>query len=209
VFGEASWAPAAGRGPAVDAVLDLGANVGLSMRVWQAAFPDARIIGVEPDAGSLAVAGENVRRGVRPERVSLVHGAIAARSGVCYLERNRGGAWASRASPRPAVGAEAVAGYSVPDLLARHGVGSRDMLVKCDVEGAERELFASCASWIGRVARLAVEVHEPYTAADLLEALDRSGARMRVTATQAGQETTCVFLAREGAKRAPAGRGAP
>jgi hypothetical protein len=46
------------------------------------------------------------------------------------------------------------------DMLDRHAIDQVDIL-KVDIEGAERELFAdSCAEWIGRVKRVYIEFHE-------------------------------------------------
>jgi hypothetical protein len=44
-------------------------------------------------------------------------------------------------------------------LLREHGVDRVDVL-KVDIEGAEKEVFASCSSWIDRVGVLIVEFHD-------------------------------------------------
>ncbi len=42
-------------------------------------------------------------------------------------------------------------------------------LLKCDIEGAEQEVFADCASWLHRVRNLVIELHEPYLADRFLQ----------------------------------------
>jgi hypothetical protein len=59
-------------------------------------------------------------------------------------------------------------------------------LVKVDIEGAEQEVFESCAAWIGRVRQLVVECHLPYDAEALRAALVGAGAEL--ASFQAGPE---------------------
>src|SRR5688500_17180066 len=60
----------------VKTIVDLGANVGLSIRLWLSRFPGARVIAVEPDAANAAVAARNI--GAAAPRVQLVQACVAA-----------------------------------------------------------------------------------------------------------------------------------
>jgi hypothetical protein len=64
-------------------------------------------------------------------------------------------------------------------------------LLKCDIEGAEQELFESSASWIGNVGILAVECHGEFTAQRLGEALARNGVKTRTLMFEATPEFGC------------------
>jgi len=62
-------------------------------------------------------------------------------------------------------------------LLSDHvEPGARIDVLKCDIEGSETEVFKDCSSWIRRVRCMAVEVHNPYRAANLRDDLCRSHA---------------------------------
>ena len=52
-------------------IVDLGANVGLSIRFWRKYFPEARIVGVEPDLGNFEACRRNVGD---DDHVQLVQG---------------------------------------------------------------------------------------------------------------------------------------
>ena len=52
-------------------------------------------------------------------------------------------------------------------------------VVKCDIEGAEEELFADCSESIRGVSWLVVECHAPYTAERLVRDLEVNGGRFQ------------------------------
>jgi FkbM family methyltransferase len=168
-------------------VVDLGANVGYSILVWKKRFPEARVVAVEPDEDNLQMCRKNV--GSLPS-VSLVGGCVAARTGDVTLDRSTGDAWEFRIASTTAEdrsGAGTVKAYSMPDLLRETGVKGTVDLLKCDIEGAERELFADCEPWISRVRRIIVELHKPYDSATFLTDVARGGVVTRdVTVTHSG-----------------------
>ena len=65
-------------------------------------------------------------------------------------------------------------------MLDTYATGQKIDLLKCDIEGAERELFEDCRSWIAQVNAIVIELHPPYTLTDLLVALKRGGADFQV-----------------------------
>ena len=70
-------------------------------------------------------------------------------------------------------GKESIPCLTVPSLLTIRPMEHINLL-KCDIEGSEAELFANCASWIGRVENLIIEVHPPYSTERLHEDLRRA-----------------------------------
>jgi FkbM family methyltransferase len=150
-------------------VLDLGANTGIVSRWLLAHFPNAQVIAVEPDPETCAALRRNL---ARQARATVVEAAVGGSSGRASMSGARGAI-----GRRIDVGETgSVEVLTVPEVLARAGVGDDATIdiVKCDVEGAERGLFASCGDWIGRVRTLAVETHDGYTVADV--AADIAGA---------------------------------
>jgi len=161
----------------VTTVLDLGSNIGLSLRIWASRFPDARIIGVEPDLGNLRVCAANVSATGQAARVHLIWACAAASERAVYMDPSYG-EWAMKmrdtASDSNAVRVE---GLTVPEILRRANHQGNIDFMKCDIEGAEQELFRSCAEWIGRVRTLLIELHAPYTTKQFLADIEQNGGK--------------------------------
>jgi hypothetical protein len=82
---------------------------------------------------------------------------------------------------------------TVTQICERAGIDGQIDLLKCDIEGAEEELFDECAPWIGRVRYMAVEVHEPYTRQKLVTALKSAGANIKWVGYEDKGPTGVVF----------------
>lgn len=160
-------------------VVDLGANAGFSLRQWRAHFPEARIIGVEPDGANvdmcrrnMAVAGDVEGRG---DRLTLLQACAAGEDGEVHL--NVGvAAWSYAMTADQGEHTVAVPAMSMVSILEAGAALPEVDLLKCDIEGAERELFADCAAWIGRVRHIVIELHKDvYAIDDMLADLQRNG----------------------------------
>lgn len=172
-------------------ILDLGANAGFSVRLWQRLYPQAAIIAVEPDAANLRMCRRNALRGKKYGPLRFVQTCVAGHSRLVTLNR-AGGEWEYKLQEFD--GAEAaIQALTVPQLLADVGGVPLDLL-KCDIEGAEAEVFADCHAWIGRVRHLVVELHAPYRAAQFLADLQRNGGQFQVYEHQERAETEVLFL---------------
>lgn len=147
----------------LDTVVDLGGNVGLfALRVAPIA---ARVISVEPVAANLEVARQNVTRIGARGKVTLLRSAVTGESGktarIFLSARNTGGhsLRPEHAAKWASAGFEDVPTVSLADLFAREGV-RRCSLLKCDVEGAEFEIFRSAPRDIlAQIDRIVMEVH--------------------------------------------------
>ena len=71
-------------------------------------------------------------------------------------------------------------------------------ILKVDIEGAEKQLFANCADWIGRVRSIMIELHPGYTTEMLLEDLQRGGADFKIEWTNQTAGNPLRFLIRQG-----------
>lgn len=160
-------------------IVDLGANTGFSIRLWQMHFPSALIAAVEPDEANMRMCRQNILRDTADSRTRLVQACVAATGRRVSLDRSAG-AWGfimREASPQEE---EIVEARTLPQILAECEMEGTIDLLKCNIEGAESEVFANCGDWINRVRRLAVQVHLPYTPEKFLEDLDRSGSRLAI-----------------------------
>ena len=144
-------------------IVDLGSNCGVTVALWVRRFPDARILAIEPDPKNYLALVRNVKLQKPTAEVVVKNCCVAATDGALYLSRVGGEEWAVQTT-RDAVSPDAltVPAYTLPRLLKESGfVGELDLL-KCDIEGAEQELFADCADWLPRVRHAIVEIHAPY-----------------------------------------------
>ena len=157
-------------------IVDLGGNIGLSVRWFLTRYPAARITVLEPDRSNLELLKMNCRDAIAAGQVTPIQAFAAAVDGKAEIDRSDL-AWgfkkrdtSSNVTPQT----ELIPCLSMRTLLHTGGIDQIDLL-KVDIEGAEKELFEDCRDWIGRVRNIAVETHPPYTVDDLYAALRRNG----------------------------------
>lgn len=190
-------------------VLDLGANIGMTVRLWLHRFPDARVVAVEPDPDNFLVCSMNLDEADGASRAQLHNCCVAARAGLQFLDRSTQ-PMAYRVRPAPAAGTIEVPARTVEEIIRASGLDSVDLL-KCDIEGAEEEIFRDCSSWIHRVGLLVVELHRPYDHARLIADLTRNGVRPTTRTVKrkgASAEVVAVQVAKAHQSPARGGRGA-
>jgi FkbM family methyltransferase len=151
-------------------IVDLGANVGLTSLYYAGEYPGARIVCVEPDPENAALLRHNLQR--LGERGTVVEAAAASRLGPVFLSAG-GGTW-GRFVAEEGSGARSVEGITIPRLMELHGIDRIDLL-KVDIEGSERDLFADCSSWIDAVSAIIIELHGEYSVDHFRRDLSSSG----------------------------------
>lgn len=154
-------------------IVDLGANIGLVSSWFLSRYPQARVVAVEPEQGNIVLLRKNV--GQFNGRARVVPACIGANPRRVQLVSNTGewGYHMEEANGLTKAGAADV--VTMAQALGQF-TGDIDLL-KCDIEGAEQELFEQCADWIGRVRLALVECHGDYGAKDLMESIRRCGGR--------------------------------
>ncbi len=171
-------------------IIDLGANVGMSIRLFGERFRDAKIIALEPDPDNLRVCKLNAGDDLK-DRVILIEAAAADRSGWVHLDRSAEhcairmeGQVATESTPG------AVRTISMDAILEQHAANDPIDLLKCDIEGGEAMVFAACASWLSRVRYLMIELHPPYGRSELMRDLEKNGGQFEVLSSSetAGNE---------------------
>ena len=160
LFRHGEYAPVQQMFGKIETIIDLGSNIGGSIRLWSDWFDGATIIGVEPDPDSYEIARSNVMLGCN-SNVRLLRGAVCAHHGPLTLRRE-GEPWGFQVTADNPAGGIPVESLTMPELIEMLPARHADFL-KCDIEGGEAELFAHCAGWIGRVSNVAIETHAPYT----------------------------------------------
>jgi FkbM family methyltransferase len=150
----------------VRVVFDCGANIGLTSLFFAAQYPNARIYSIEPDPSNFVLLQRNVRQ---ERRILPICGALVGlpREQV-YLSTDPPAWGRSIATSKTEV---AVNAWTIDEICQENELAHIDLL-KVDIEGAEKELFAN-GHFLKRVSCGIVELHSNYG----LEALKRDVVR--------------------------------
>ncbi len=134
-------------------ILDLGANLGLTVLYFLREHPDARITALEPDPDLFRVLERNVRQN-GGEGVTLRRQAAWSQSGPLRFQPDGadGGRVRAGSAAPGAVEVEAV------DVAALFDEGQYDV-IKMDIEGAERVVLPALGDRLRSVRYLFMEVH--------------------------------------------------
>lgn len=161
-----------------DLIIDGGANVGYSSAYFLTRYPEARLVAIEPDPDNFAVLARNLAP--YGDRCTLVQGALwSSASGVVITSPPPGQRleWAVKVR---SAGPDETATIPTVDVasLLRDAAADRISILKIDIEGSEREVFAPDAdarTWLARVDNLVIELHGPKCRQIFMDAIDGFG----------------------------------
>jgi FkbM family methyltransferase len=158
-------------------ILDLGANVGISVEVFRRLFPAARIIAVELDEQNARLCRLNHQS---DEMITVVHAAIWSESRLVSVKDVGNGPWALQVEPSTLSSAlDTVPALTYDEILSLHGLRFVDVM-KMDIEGAEADVLE--ASWETIFGCTAVSIIEIHHWLDGIEArIDRVLEKARTT----------------------------
>lgn len=139
-------------------IIDAGANVGYFSALMANAFPQSVIIAIEPEAKNF----EMLRRNVAPyPNVTPVLAALWPRSETVKIKNPHASSISFQVESGNHTSVEPdaeIQGKTVEELLDAHGIDNLDLL-KLDIEGGEKALFAERTEWLHRVKNLLIEMH--------------------------------------------------
>lgn len=175
IFVEQAYAPSiagmpADLGPVT--LIDLGANIGLSALYFTRKLDVAEIIAVEPDPDNFRLLSENLRRAGLANKSNAIRAFAGAERGFAELCDSGNGAWGMR------MGLLSDAGIPVLPLAEIAGIAKAALpiLLKCDIEGGERQLFPHIRDWEHLIRYIFLELHAEFLTLDELSACLRSSA---------------------------------
>jgi len=179
----------------VNTIVDLGSNIGISLRYWHEHFPQGKLIGVEPDMGNMEMCRRNLALCGISEQPTLVRACVGGSNRSVMLDHKLD-AWAIRMRDVDSGSSGEVSVYDFPTLLTHCGDPAVIDLLKCDIEGAEQELFGACSAWIGRVRNIVIELHAPYLRQAFLSDIEKAGAKFHVRDLQTDGGVEVLLLTR-------------
>ena len=127
-------------------ILDLGANLGYTSKYLKSLFPEAKIIGIEPDPAAAKIARKNNNNDVLEGAISCGDKAFISKGDASYQVR------------------VASSGVSVSvldeEFLMKEMTDYSPFILKVDIEGSENNLFDHYQNLIAKFPVIFVELHD-------------------------------------------------
>ena len=142
-------------------IVDAGGNIGLTSFYLLERYPNSKIVLIEPDDENFELAKRNLAS--FGSRCVLLNAAIWSGGGTVAVQRGKyrdGRHWATQVSAEVDASDQTVRSLTVRDVLDEQGWKVLDLL-KMDVEGAEREIFAANTSFLSSTRCCVIELHGP------------------------------------------------
>ena len=144
-------------------VVDCGANNGLSCAWFSRTYPEAFVVGVEPEIANYGMAVRNTRA---LGNAILLNAAVAAHDGVLAVsDPGHGTSGFITTEVPPGISRGTIPAYSIASLIGLAAKERPDshlvpFIVKIDIEGYEAELFGGNTEWIDEVPVIIIELHD-------------------------------------------------
>ncbi len=144
-------------------IIDAGANIGLAAIYFANKFNNAEIISIEPEENNFQQLLKNT------QSLSRIHCEYAAiwgkENNVSIQNPDSLAASFIVAENNIAINGKTIPAITINSLLKKYNWTEID-IVKIDIEGAEKEVFANerAAEWLSKTKLLIIELHDNYTA---------------------------------------------
>lgn len=139
-------------------ILDCGGNIGCAAVYFANKYPTAQIYSIEPEKDNFQLLTFNTKS---YENVHPIQSALWDRETLLRVEDRGYGKWGFMTFETTANDPAAFKTTTVGKLLAESGFDEIDLL-KVDIEGAEKEVFAApdVDEWLPKVKVLVIELHD-------------------------------------------------
>jgi FkbM family methyltransferase len=168
-------------------IVDVGANVGVSVLYFKKMYPKARVIAFEPDPSIFSYLEKNVAT-FGLTNVELRNEAVWSEESTLTFAPDGadGGRVTTQGNGQPA-GALVVRARSIRSVLDHPHID----FLKMDIEGAENVVLPAGADMLKRVDNVFVEYHspakEPQQLHRIMDALASAGFRVSIVGNAAGR----------------------
>ena len=177
-------------------LIDLGAYTGLSAlfidRELQArGLAVNEMIAVEPDPGNFWMLSENLRTTGLANRCTALHAFAGAEHAFATVQDSGNGAWGMRMGRFSDTGTPVL---PLAELVQTAKSGS-PVVLKCDIEGGERDLFLHIRDWEHLVRYILLELHTEFLSIPKMrQCLESSGYHWTVHGTAVEGSVIAFFL---------------
>jgi FkbM family methyltransferase len=148
-------------------IIDAGGNIGLAAIFYAVKYPDAKIVTIEPDSDNFYFLCENIKP---YSNIKAIRGAVWDQVTKLCITNRKNAVWDNGTlnAGKYIVGEDVIDGetyvpaYTIDNIIETYNMDKIDIL-KMDVEGAEREIFAGKhEKWLPQVKILILEHHDFY-----------------------------------------------
>jgi FkbM family methyltransferase len=137
-------------------ILGAGANAGYTAVYFSHHYPQATILAIEPEHSNFAQLAKNSRP---YSNIVPLFGALWPRHETVYIADPHTTKWAFSCSTTPPTpDAVPLPTFTVTQLMAAYCWQTIDLL-KIDIEGGEKALFAENTAWLAETAQIFMEMH--------------------------------------------------
>jgi FkbM family methyltransferase len=145
-------------------IAELGSNMGAALTALAVRYPEARLLGVEPDEGNAALASRNVER--FGERCRIVRSGIWDEDTELIVDRDTAyGEHGFTVRPREGgdpPGETRIQALKIDTVLERYMPDAEIDYMHISIEGTEPRVFRAGGAWPRRVMSLRVEAHPEF-----------------------------------------------
>jgi FkbM family methyltransferase len=161
-------------------IMDLGANIGLSVLFFKSNYPNSTIIALEPDPLIFKYLEENIKNNGYSDIVLLQKAAWTKDEKIRFFQEGSDGGRISIDTTENAITVDAI---KLGALIEKY----KPVFLKMDIEGAEAEVLIDCKNNLGGIKWLFVEYHSRINSTQnldiILEILKKSGFRVHLSPT--------------------------
>ncbi len=150
-------------------IIDAGGNIGLTALYFHSIFENTNVVTVEPEPTNFELLSHNLKE----TNVQKILGAVWNQSASVKLLhdfRDRL-SWSTRVELSDQKDADTTKGFTIEDLRLSNQFDFIDIL-KIDIEGAEKELFApGYVDFLQYTKCVAIEIHDEFDCREDIEAI--------------------------------------
>jgi FkbM family methyltransferase len=132
-------------------IIDAGSNVGYSAIYFAGLFPGSCVLAIEPDQRSFNILARHAKGN---SSIKPINVAIWSHNYGLELKQSSYGSWASQVKEGSGTASERL------DVLVASIPNARPLIIKLDIEGAEREVIESCPDIFANAKCIMVEPHD-------------------------------------------------
>jgi FkbM family methyltransferase len=134
-------------------IIDAGANIGAASVYFNTAYPDCKIVAIEPEKTNCTMARLNCAR----KEIEIIEGALGEAPGTLFLQDPGLSNWGFRVGKE---GEYEVKVFTIDQILSNNHSSTIPFILKIDIEGSEQNLFTGNCDWIDQFALVIVETHD-------------------------------------------------
>ncbi len=191
-------------------LIDLGANIGLSAlyiagELGARALGVGEIIAVEPDPDNFLLLSENLCRTGLAARSTAVRAFAGAEHAFAELHDSGNGAWGMRMGAISDTGTPVLPLAEIASLSKTSSAkATAAMVLKCDIEGGERELFLHIREWDHLIRYIFLELHTEFLSVEeMFACLESSGFEWTFHGGPLAGASIALLLLERGGRRNP------